>query len=335
MKANILLLDNDSENLFVVSKSLQQCGYKTFPVTNICNATAILRENHPNIVIVNWDMPDEEIKPLVDLIKQELKDVEFIYTIAMIDPDKPRQVIDAFECGVDDFFHKPIDGSILAAKLRAASRIIVLQKTLSLKCEELVRLHGELRIKNEENQRLAQIDELTGLGNRREGMKRLADSWALCERHNKNMACLYVDIDHFKLINDTYGHEVGDIALKHVANLLRNSARTGEGVFRLGGEEFVIICPVADLDSALSTGERMRQIVEKTNIPLLLNPSDSEYIILKMTVSVGVAVKKENNGPHVFHTRPKMKDPTSPDDLLSVADKQLYLAKESGRNRVC
>ncbi len=335
MKTNILIFDDRQADLFATSKILKQQGYTIHPVSNFSNATVVLRDNNPDIVIVNWDLPDGKSKELVELIKGELAVMGFVYIIATSRQQGAYHAVRALRCGVDHFVFLPIDNAILIAELNVATRIIGLQKTLSCKCEELIRLHGELRMKNEQNQKLAQIDELTGLANRREGMKRLEDSWALCERHGNNMGCLYVDIDHFKSINDTYGHEVGDIALKHVAQLLRDHVRKGEGVFRLGGEEFVIICPVANIGSALGTGERMRQAIQKSHLNIKPKANSPEYHTLKITVSIGVAVKKEEHGPYIFQIRLKLKDPVSPDDLLSMADKQLYLAKQSGRNRVC
>lgn len=316
MNQSILLLDNNSQDLFALSKALDRQGYTVYPVTNLSNATVVLRDNHPDIVMINWEMPDKEIRPFVDLIKKQLATIEFIYTIAMATTDKPYNAVEALEGGMDDFIYKPVSGGELFARLHAASRIISLQKNLRQKCEELIKVSGELRILNRKNEQLARTDELTSLGNRREAMSRLKECWSLCERHDTNMACIYIDIDHFKDVNDTHGHEIGDLALKHVSKLLSESTRTEEAVFRLGGEEFIIICPITNLESARQTGERMRQVIEKNPMAFTRQPPD-----LKMTVSIGVAVKQE--------------DTESPDDLLSRADKQLYCAKERGRNRVC
>ena len=161
-------------------------------------------------------------------------------------------------------------------------------------------------------QRLALTDALTELPNRRFAMERLEQDWALCRRGDRTLSCMMIDVDYFKPINDKFGHQVGDEALKCISHTLRQSARTQDVVCRYGGEEFVVICPDTSIDAAYQCAERLR-----LNVAALKFKNQGTGIGL--TISVGVAQKKEGIA--------------SIDDLLSRADECLYSAKQGGRNR--
>jgi len=144
-------------------------------------------------------------------------------------------------------------------------------------------------------------------------MERLEQEWALTKRGDRTLSCMMVDIDYFKPINDKFGHQAGDEALKCVANILRQTARTQDVVCRYGGEEFLVICPDTGIDAACQCAERLR-----LNVAALKFKSQEGTI--KLTVSIGVAEKKV--------------DTASMDDLLNRADECLYAAKQGGRNRI-
>jgi diguanylate cyclase (GGDEF)-like protein len=163
---------------------------------------------------------------------------------------------------------------------------------------------------------MALHDELTGVFNRRELHRLLSEEWHRGSRFLHPFALVLTDIDHFKRINDEYGHPVGDKVLCHVAQLLTGQVRLVDRLARFGGEEFAIIMPETGRQEAMSFVERLRVLLEET--PYIL-PDSSQAI--NVTISAGLAMS-----PH---------DATNPDELIAAADKALYDAKKAGRNRVC
>jgi diguanylate cyclase (GGDEF)-like protein len=163
-------------------------------------------------------------------------------------------------------------------------------------------------------QRLAAIDPLTGIYNRRFGMARLHEEFSRAVRDNTPLGVLMLDIDHFKLVNDTYGHLVGDRVLVHIAKVARSVMREGDILVRYGGEEFLAILPAASKEDGRQVAERLRRLIEETSI------KDGNQNI-RVTISAGATAFPENSVD-------------GEQDLIQVADEALYTAKETGRNRV-
>jgi diguanylate cyclase (GGDEF) domain len=149
--------------------------------------------------------------------------------------------------------------------------------------------------------------------NRRYGLERFDQEWAASLRRERPLSCMLLDLDRFKQINDTYGHDVGDAVLRHSAKLLKQALRKEDVACRLGGEEFLVICPEADLRSTALAAERIRKTFESATFDQAGQP-------LKLTVSIGVAGRDATMG--------------SVEVLLKMADQALYTAKQAGRNRV-
>jgi diguanylate cyclase (GGDEF)-like protein len=162
--------------------------------------------------------------------------------------------------------------------------------------------------------RLAAIDGMTGLNNRRNFVLLAEAEWTRFRRYGRPMALLMLDIDHFKAVNDTYGHDVGDEVIKAVADVLQTHKRASDTVGRLGGEEFALVLPEATLDSAVAAGERLRKLVAERGV-------DAAGSRVAVTVSVGASIGQT--------------DTPGVEELLKQADLALYEAKRSGRNRVC
>jgi diguanylate cyclase (GGDEF)-like protein len=163
-------------------------------------------------------------------------------------------------------------------------------------------------------ERLASIDGMTGLNNRRNFMELAESEWARFKRYGRPLALLMIDVDHFKSVNDTYGHDIGDEVIRAVADTLQKQKRVPDIAGRLGGEEFALLLPEATLDSAVAAAERLRGLVEAQVIAV-----DGQHI--PVTISVGAsAVQTETLGI---------------EELIKQADVALYEAKRSGRNRVC
>jgi len=163
-------------------------------------------------------------------------------------------------------------------------------------------------------ERLACVDAMTGVNNRRHFLVLAEVEWSRFKRYGHSLALLMIDIDRFKSVNDSYGHDAGDAVIKSVAQTLQNQKRASDIAGRLGGEEFALILPEATLDSAVSAGDRLRQLVADRVITF-------EGRAISVTISVGASAS---------HT-----DTAGVDELLKQADVALYEAKRTGRNRVC
>lgn len=189
----------------------------------------------------------------------------------------------------------------------------VLVEKLKAEQEESRRLSQELAAANQHLEALALTDALTGLPNRRHAMLCLDQVWAEAVKAEAPMACMMIDADGFKQINDTYGHDAGDVVLRELSGHLRRAVRTDDVVCRLGGDEFLIICPRTPLQGAMLVAEAMRQSVNALRVPA----GGGEW---KGSISVGVAART--------NTMQK------PEDLLKAADEAVYVSKRGGRNRV-
>ena len=224
-----------------------------------------------------------------------------------------ESLVEAFEAGANDYLTKPINPKVLGARLSAGQRVVQLQEELEHEREQLQIFSNELASSNQMLQKLALTDALTNLPNRRFANEHLERQWALAQRNKSPLSCMMVDIDYFKQVNDTYGHKVGDDVLKKVASVLQSSVRKEDVVCRLGGEEFLVICPGFQQAEFLRYAERLRENVAA----LTFNEGSGKTF--KLTISIGVASKK----PELLTS----------EMLLQLADKRLYKAKESGRNR--
>ena len=206
-------------------------------------------------------------------------------------------MLEALRRGAHDYLRKPFDPAELDARVLAALRV--------------KRLHDALLEANRRLARQALTDDLTGLANRRHGARQLEREVALCVRHGRLLALLRVDVDHFKPINDSHGHEAGDQVLVEVARRLEGAVRGGDELARWGGDEFVAILPGTDKPGALRAAERLRAAVAEAPIAV----AGQE---LPVTISVGWAHWAGD----------------TPDDLLARADRALYRAKDAGRDTV-
>jgi diguanylate cyclase (GGDEF)-like protein len=189
------------------------------------------------------------------------------------------------------------------------------QRTINNDREVIQKYAASLSLANRKLQTMAMTDTLTGLPNRRSALARLKDVIAESNRYSEKLSCIMIDIDHFKNINDTYGHDNGDIVLKEAARIFSRNARSYDMVSRMGGEEFLIISTRSDRSDSLQLAERLRAAVERHAI--LLHDGTTSATI---TISVGVAtwIEQYTNGG----------------DLIQAADNAMYRAKRNGRNRV-
>jgi two-component system, cell cycle response regulator len=237
-----------------------------------------------------------------------------LYVVALTESIDKLVLAAVFDAGADDFLVKPVNPCVLDGRLRAGLRVIGLQEEAHRDKEEMRRFAMELAVANRRLQLAAYEDALTKLPNRRCALERLAQEWSRATRTDRALACIVADLDHFKRVNDTYGHDIGDLVLQETAKLMRGTIRSTDLACRLGGEEFVILCPDADVKGAKQCAERLCGHLAAHRIHL---PKAE----IGVTVSLGVAARESG----MRHSS----------DLLKKADQAMYLAKQSGRNRVC
>jgi two-component system, cell cycle response regulator len=237
-----------------------------------------------------------------------------LYIVALTDSIDMHLLTAVFDAGADDFLVKPVNPCILAARLRAGSRVLGLQEEAQRDKEDMRRFAMDLAVANRRLQLAAYEDALTKLPNRRCALERLAQEWSRAARTGRALACILADLDHFKRVNDTYGHDIGDQVLQETAKLMRSTIRNTDLACRLGGEEFVILCPDADVKGAKQCAERLCATLAAHRIHL-------PQAEIAVTVSMGVAAREIGM--------------QQSSDLLKKADEAVYLAKQSGRNRVC
>ena len=312
-RLRVLLVDDDPAALRLITKFLGGAGYDVMTAANGMEALEIDRTWAPQIVITDWLMPDVDGLELCRRLRAN-EEVGFVYVIVLSAQSEKERVVEALEAGADDFVLKPFSSQELLAHVRAGDRIARLESKLVERGREVSRANAQLAAANDRLRIAATSDELTGLANRREGLARLADHWAVAQRRGEALSCIVVDIDHFKQINDRHGHPTGDAVLRAVAATLQKATRRGEPICRVGGEEFLVICPGSPAALAAQGAERLRLALES-------HPITSNAIHVPVTISLGVAERT-----------PAM---AGPDDLLKAADEMLYLAKATGKNRVC
>ncbi|MBI5039956.1 MAG: diguanylate cyclase [Gammaproteobacteria bacterium] len=238
--------------------------------------------------------------------------------------DDPAIKSEAFHNGANDYLVKLPDKVELVARIRAHSRSHLAQLERDMAYQALRDLqnalessNAQLEESNRELQRLSSLDGLTGIANRRQFDKTLEQEWQRALRNCTELSLIMIDIDYFKLFNDTYGHQAGDDCLKTVAlALARIVHRPSDIVARYGGEEFAVILPETDTEGTLRVAEKMREAVSRLNVR-----HDASKVSDKITLSIGVANLNPRGGDN-------------PDILLAAADDALYRAKHAGRNRV-
>jgi len=239
---------------------------------------------------------------------ERFNEVPILMVTANTDVNKLRA---AFEAGAMDYLEKPINKTELDARIGSALR---LKKELDRRKELL----AQLQKANKKLELLSSKDSLTEIANRRTFNWFLEKEWRRSIRKNHFVALIMIDIDFFKLYNDTYGHQKGDSCLKKVAAIISKAAkRPGDLVARYGGEEFVIILAETNLETAKSIAENVREEIERTSMF-----HEKSSISNCVTLSLGVAAMTAARG-------------ATPDKLVEAADSALYAAKGEGRNRVC
>lgn len=308
----ILIVDDDNSLSSYLQKLLTNHGHTVFSAADGKDGLEKVLEYNPQLVISDWIMPKMDGIAFCKSLRttRDGRGLYFIILTALADEDR---LVEAFEAGVDDYLVKPFSEKVLMARLRAGQRVTQLKEEISREREEVRRIASELAVTNRRLQRLALTDPLTLLPNRRYGMDSLEQEWEAAKNRGRPVTCMLIDLDRFKQINDTYGHDTGDTALKQAAKILKSAARTQDIVSRIGGEEFMVVCPDTPLKEGAQYADQIRRAFEDGVIN-----AGAERI--KINVSIGIA---EYN-PAMPHFSA----------LIKAADDALYQAKLTGRNKV-
>ena len=304
--ATILIVDDHEDNVEVLRARLEAWGYRTATAMDGENALIQAAKVRPDLVLLDVMMPQIDGYEVARRLKAD-DDLRYIPIIMQTALDSTEDKVEGLESGADDYIAKPIDFAELKARVRSMLRIRALQTELRRREAELSDFNHRLRV-------MAETDGLTGLDNRRHIEERLQEFFDHATRLNEPLSVVMCDLDKFKSVNDTYGHQAGDAVLQQFAAILKATAREIDRVGRYGGEEFLCLLPGTVLDAAVTFAERVRKEVEG-------HAYTFEGGTIHRTASFGVA-----GWPH-----PSV---NSPDELVKAADDALYVAKESGRNKV-
>ncbi len=300
MKEKVLLVDDSRQAREAIKAALAGLFSVFIEAEDGLAAIKSFVEEKPGFIVTDIEMPSINGYRFISTIRNmdDGRDVPIILLSGSKDSLKKK--LTGFNLGASDFLMKPFENEELIARVKSLLRVRNLME--------------ELKEKNTLLEKLAVTDELTGLNNRRHFFESTRSQMALGLRHHFKIACLLMDIDHFKKINDTYGHMAGDEVLRKMGSLLKACKRDGEELARFGGEEFVMCLFNTDSESAVLAAERFRRLVAEHDFSSVAQG-------LKITLSIGVAVWPQERV-------------TSIDELVRAADKALYKSKSLGRDTV-
>jgi diguanylate cyclase (GGDEF)-like protein len=296
----ILIADDEVLSRRLLEKTLQKAGYEVLAVQNGTAAVAELcKPEGPRLALLDWEMPELD-GPAVCREVRKKKDPGYVYMILLTSKGLKADIVAGLESGADDYLTKPFDTEELKARMRTGQRILHLEG-------RLVEAREHMRFQ-------ATHDALTSLLNRGVIMDLLGREISRSRRERVPTAIMLCDVDHFKEINDTHGHLIGDAVLREVATRLLASVRSYDYVGRYGGEEFLVILNNCDALSAAGRAEEIRKAISDVPMPTVSG-------LLTVTTSIG-AHQTENWGFRSVET------------LLHEVDSALYAAKAAGRNCV-
>jgi len=294
----ILVADDDPVSLRLLEATTKRLGHDVVAVRDGTSALdRLLESDGPRLAILDWIMPGTDGLGVCRIIRHRPQ--PYVYVIMLTARDSREDMVAALDAEADDFLTKPFDLVELRARLRSGQRVLELQEGL---------LAAQDALRHE-----ATHDRLTGLWNRGMILDQLEREVLRARRESSPVAVVIADIDHFKTVNDTYGHATGDAVLRQAAERLRAGLRDYDAIGRYGGEEFLMVFPCRTRDDA-------REIAERVRAAIATQPIVEGGVPVPVTVSFGVACTKA--------------DGYEPAGLIRAADQALYRAKHSGRNLV-
>lgn len=290
---------NDKNSSNIIRMALEKNG---FDISEYENAMQLLGslEDETDLLLLDESIKGLNPYELTNLIRRQ-KEFEHIPIVYITEKGDPLKLVKALDMGANDYLQKPFWDRELIARANA----LVKSK----------RLFDVVQAQNKILETLAITDKLTGLYNRHFLEEVIDKEFGISVRHKRPLSLAFLDVDHFKKMNDTHGHQNGDLVLEHLGQLLQKSFRVCDIKARYGGEEFVVLMPETTLEKAAVKMEKFRQSLEKYSLPSLDGRAQ-----LQFTVSIGIAGTEQE-----IQTK---------EDLLRFADESMYKSKENGRNRV-
>ena len=297
----ILVADDDSVSRLMMKRILQQSGYEVITAENGRQAVhELAHEGGPRLALIDWMMPEMDGPSVCREVRRTHNDL-YVYMLLVTSKESSDDVVRGLEAGADDYLTKPCHPAELKARLHTGRRILQLE-------DKLVEAREEMRFK-------ATHDALTSLWDRGAILSLFRRELSRSEREHTPVSVLLCDIDHFKRVNDEYGHQTGDEVLEEVSTRLLGAVRSHDAVGRLGGEEFLIVLNGCGSEDLRARAEHVREAI-----------SGSAFATSCGSVSVSMSV----GAITIEHWDKSM--PIEP--FLKYADEALYRAKAAGRNRV-
>jgi diguanylate cyclase (GGDEF)-like protein len=294
----ILVAEDDAVSRLLLEKTLERAGYEVIAVEDgACAREVLCGSDAPRLALLDWVMPGLD-GPAVCRAVRGRAEQSYVYIVLLTSKESKEDVVAGLESGADDYLTKPFNPEELKARLRTGRRILDLE-------DKLVEARDAMHFR-------ATHDSLTAIWNRGVILDLLGRELARSYREGGCTAVLLADLDHFKAVNDTYGHVTGDEVLRETARRLVGSVRSYDFVGRYGGEEFLVVLNNCDAGRALSRAEELRRAVSE-------KPFRTQSGDLRVTMSAGLLVSKDWGLLGV-------------EQILNYADSALYAAKAAGRN---
>lgn len=287
----VLIVDDSPDAVALAKARLGKEGLELLCADGGKAGLELASRERPDLILLDVNMPDMSGFDVCRALKAD-GELCMIPVVFLSGSGGPEDKVKGLDLGAVDYVTKPFDAFELQARVNAALRTKRLQDLLVDR---------------------ARIDPLTGLCNRGALMEQLDQEWARVQRYERTVALVMADLDHFKRVNDTFGHQAGDMILERIATTMMGQCREADTVGRYGGEEIAILLPESDCSSAAPLAERCRRRIAGTE-----HHWDKQSI--RVTCSFGVACSR---------------DAATAEDLVGLADTALYKAKQGGRNRVC
>jgi diguanylate cyclase (GGDEF)-like protein len=295
-----LIADDDVVSSKILEKNLKNWGYKVIIAKDGQEAWKILQKRKIKLAILDWMMPKIDGIEICQKLRSNHRK-HYTYIILLTSKDQKKDIIKGLNSGADDYIKKPFEIQELQARLKTGKRVIELE-------EKLIKAKKEF-------EKLANKDGLTDLWNRRHMLEILEKEIHRSQREKQPVATIMVDIDKFKHINDSFGHNVGDQVLLEISKRLRCCIRDYDEIGRYGGDELLIVLTNRNLKNAAIVAERLRKTISDKKIQTYKG-------LLDVSISLGVASSEKQ----IKYTS---------DCMILASDNALLEAKEKGRNRVC
>lgn len=297
----VLIAEDSGPSRLVLERTLAKWGYEVISCKDGSQAWEELqKQDAPQLAVLDWMMPGMTGPEICQMLRNRGQE-PYTYVLLLTSRTQKEDLVRGMDSGADDYVTKPFDQAELNVRLRAGVRLLELQA-------QLVKAREKLR-------ELAIRDALTDVYNRRWILEILNREKLRSEREGIPIGIILLDLDHFKSVNDTYGHAVGDGVLQEAARRLSGSVRPYDGVGRYGGEEFLVVLPGCDESAICGRADSVRQNIANSAMPVLGHA-------LSVTASFGCTVLKPGLG-------------VAAAEAIHFADQALYEAKREGRNRVC